>query len=44
MPRDNLRETIGDMEAYFESELGRGNSVDAAEPLAQPQTTRLDER
>ena len=45
MPRDNLRETMGDMEAYLESELGRGNGMDAAgEPLAQPQTTRLDER
>src|SRR5207245_10494086 len=44
MPRDNLRETIADMEAYLESELGRGIGMDAAEPLAQPQTTRLDER
>ncbi len=44
MPRDNLRETIADLEAYLESELGRGNGMDAAEPLAQPQTTRLDER
>ena len=36
---------MGDMEAYLESELGRGNGMDAAgEPLAQPQTTRLDER
>jgi 1-acyl-sn-glycerol-3-phosphate acyltransferase len=44
MPRDNLRETIGDMEAYLESELGRKNGMDATEPLAQPHTTRLDER
>ena len=44
-PRDNLRETIGDLEAYLESELGRGNGIDAAgEPLGQPQTARLDER
>jgi len=44
MPRDNLRETLGDMEAYLESELGRKNGMDATEPLAQPHTTRLDER
>lgn len=45
MPRDNLRETIEDMQAYLESELGRGNRADAAgEPFAQPRAARLDER
>src|SRR5438094_1453308 len=28
MPRDNLRATMGDMEAYLESELSRGNSIE----------------
>jgi len=45
MPRDNLRETIAELEAYLASELGRGKGMDAAgEPLTQPQNARLDER
>jgi 1-acyl-sn-glycerol-3-phosphate acyltransferase len=45
MPRDNLREVIAELEAYFASELGRGNGMDAArDTLAQPQNPRLDER
>jgi hypothetical protein len=44
MPKDNLRETIAEMEAYLASELGSGNGMDAAgEPLARLQN-RLDER
>ena len=39
LPKDNLRETIAEMEAYFASELGGRNGLDAAaiEPLAQLQ-------
>jgi 1-acyl-sn-glycerol-3-phosphate acyltransferase len=45
MPRDNLRETIAQLEVYLASELGRGNSLDTARgTLARPQTARLDER
>ena len=45
MPRENLRETIAELEAYLASELGRGKGLDAAgEPLAQPRNARLDER
>ena len=45
MPKDNLRETIAELEAYLASELGRGKGMDTAgEPLTQPQNARLDER
>src|SRR6266513_1913203 len=45
MPRDNLKETIAELEAYLASELARGKGVDAAaELLTQPQNARLDER
>ena len=45
MPRDNLRETIAELEAYLASELGRGKGMDpAGEPLARPQNARLEER
>jgi 1-acyl-sn-glycerol-3-phosphate acyltransferase len=45
MPRDNLKETIAELEAYLASELGRGKGMDATgEPLTQPQNARLDER
>jgi hypothetical protein len=45
MPKDNLRETIAEMEAYLASELGRGKGMDpAGEPLARPQNARLEER
>ena len=39
LPKDNLRETIAEMEAYFSSELGGRNGMDAAaiELLAQLQ-------
>jgi len=39
LPNDNLRESIAEMEAYFASELGCRNGMDAAaiEPLAQLQ-------
>lgn len=39
LPKDNLRETIAEMEAYFASELGGRNGMDAAaiELLAQLQ-------
>src|SRR2546429_3221542 len=44
MPRDNLKETIAELEAYLASELARGKGVDAgAELLTQPQNARLDE-
>jgi 1-acyl-sn-glycerol-3-phosphate acyltransferase len=37
MPRDNLRETIAELEAYLASELGRRSSIDAAASiLAHP--------
>ena len=37
LPKDNLRETIAEMEAHFASELGGRNGMEAAaiEPLAQ---------
>ena len=45
MPKDNLRETIAEMEAYLASELDSRIGMDSAgEPLAQPQKPRLDER
>jgi 1-acyl-sn-glycerol-3-phosphate acyltransferase len=45
MPRDNLRETIAELEAYLASELGRPDGIDAAGSiLARPQNPRLDER
>jgi 1-acyl-sn-glycerol-3-phosphate acyltransferase len=45
MARDNLKETIAELEAYLVSELGRGTSLDAAgDILAQPHKPRLDER
>jgi hypothetical protein len=38
MPRDNLRETIAELQAYLEGELGCPDGVDpAANVLAQPQ-------
>jgi len=44
-PKDNLRETIAEMEAYLASELGRGNGLETArDTLARPQNPRLDER
>src|SRR5712664_265110 len=44
MPRDNLRETIAELEAYLASELGRGKGMDpAGEPFARLQN-RLEER
>ncbi|HMH16929.1 MAG TPA: lysophospholipid acyltransferase family protein [Burkholderiales bacterium] len=44
MARDNLKETIAEMEAYLASELGRGTSLDAAgDILAQSHKPRLDE-
>src|SRR5438105_3894755 len=45
MPKDNLRETIAEMEAYLASELDSRIGMDSVgEPLAQPQKPRLDER
>src|SRR5438552_3929901 len=45
MPKDNLRETIAEMEAYLASELDSRIVMDSVgEPLAQPQKPRLDER
>ncbi len=45
MPKDNLRETIAEMETYLASELeSRSGIDDAGETLAQPQNARLDER
>ena len=45
MPKDNLRETIAELESYLASELARANGLDAAgDILAQPQNARLDER
>lgn len=45
MPRDNLRETIAELETYLASELARGNGLDVAgDTLAQPGDARLDER
>ena len=44
MPKDNLRETIAEMEAYLVSELGSRSGIDTAgESLARLQN-RLDER
>jgi len=44
MPKDNLRETIAELEAYLASELGCRNGIEAAgDTLAQLQN-RLDER
>jgi 1-acyl-sn-glycerol-3-phosphate acyltransferase len=44
-PRDNLRVTIAELEAYLASELDSRIGMDAVdEPLAQPQKPRLDER
>lgn len=45
MPKDNPRDTIGELESYFAAELARGNGFDAVgDALAQPQNPRLDER
>ena len=45
MPKDNLRETIAEMEAYLASELDSRIVMDSVgEPLAQPQKPRLEER
>jgi 1-acyl-sn-glycerol-3-phosphate acyltransferase len=45
MPRDNQAETIAELEAYLESELGRPDGVGAAaDVLARPQNPRLTER
>ena len=45
MARNNLRETIAELEAYLASELGRGNGLDpAGDTLTRPQSPRLDER
>jgi 1-acyl-sn-glycerol-3-phosphate acyltransferase len=45
MPKDNLRETIAEMETYLASELASRSGIDdAGETLAQPQNARLDER
>ena len=45
MPRDNLRETIAELEAYLAAELGRPDGIDAAgNILPQPHKPRLDER
>jgi len=45
MPKDNLRETIAEMEAYLASELESRIGLDSVgEPLAPPQKPRLDER
>jgi 1-acyl-sn-glycerol-3-phosphate acyltransferase len=45
MPKDNLRETIAEMETYLASELGSRSGIDdAGETLAQPQNARLEER
>jgi 1-acyl-sn-glycerol-3-phosphate acyltransferase len=45
MAKDNLRETIAELEAYLASELGCGNGLHAAgDILARPRNPRLDER
>ncbi len=45
MPRENLRETIAELEAYLASELGSRIGIDAVgESLAQPRKPRLEER
>jgi len=44
MPKDNLKETLAELEAYLASELGRGNALAAAgDSFARP-NPRLDER
>ncbi|HEY6240008.1 MAG TPA: hypothetical protein VIW78_04150, partial [Burkholderiales bacterium] len=44
MTKDNLRETISELESYLASELGCRNGVDAASGTLAQLQSRLDER
>jgi hypothetical protein len=44
MPRDNVRETIAEMEAYLASELGSRSGIDTAGDTLPRLQNRLGER